>query len=127
MLRALNNGAGWLISICEDKGAPQEYLYSFDAAMDALIREQASTAASVKLAAAVAFASTMRKDDLSYRKALKKYSRSIIFPDLGIHLLLLHAHGGLEVITPEKVNAFLQNLNRHILSSNPKFGADHHS
>lgn len=120
LMRAQGDAAGWVIGLCDDKESPRGYLFAFDGVMDILIRESTSAAPGTNLAAAVAYGSTLRGEELSYRKALKKYSSSIIFLDLGFHLLLVGDDGGLEVVPPVEVNTFLRNLNRHIIAAKSK-------
>jgi len=48
---------------------------------------------------------------------LKKYSNSIVFTDLNIHLLLVRDDCSVEHLTPEAVNPFLRNLNRYLLEN----------
>ena len=60
---------------------------------------------------------SLRKDRLSYRSALKKFSNSIVFSDLGINLMLVKDDHSVELLEPDEVNGFLMDLNRYIISS----------
>lgn len=124
ILRAKNEVSEWLVCLCEDGEAAREYLLSFDGAMDSIVRRHPESAPEVNFAAAVAFGSTLRGKKRSYRKALKKYSRSTIFLDLGIHLWLAHDDRSLQVIDPQQANDFLQNLDRTIIESKMQIGSD---
>ena len=102
------------LTACGDYPRPEDYILRFDAAMDELISYSQTAPGFPQLGLAVAFSSTERRSDHSYRRVLKKYTRSIVFADLHIHLLLVREDQSLEVIMPGEVNAFLKNLNPYI-------------
>ena len=97
-----------------DHSAPEAYIRAFDGAMDVLVAYAGSVEFIPQLGLALAFSSTERREDTSYRRVMKKYTRSVVFEDLQIHLLLVRDDGSVEVIPPGKVNAFLGDLNRYI-------------
>jgi len=50
----------------------------------------------------------------SYRRALNKYSNSIVFEDLGLSLFLVKGEGDIITLAPAEVNPFLRRLDRWI-------------
>jgi len=117
-LHTLSSDAEWFVVMRGDVKESFAYIHKFDQAIDALItRNRAVTNLLMKLGIAVAFSSTLRGDMLSYRKVLNKYTNSIIFTDLEIHLLLVRDDLSVELISPDKVNRFLRNLNTLVAAS----------
>ncbi len=115
MVRAAQAEQIWHIVCAGDLPQPLDYLRAFDAALEALIPLATQSGNSPRLAVAVAFDSCERGEEISYRRALKKYSNSIIFTDLGIHLLLVRESQPPQVLTPPEINPFLRDLNRYII------------
>lgn len=97
-----------------DQPQPPDYIRAFDAAMDELIEHAGGSAAPPVLGLALAFGSTERGLEASYRRPLKKYTRSVVFTDLNITLLLVKDDGFVWEIPPEQVGAFLGNLNQFV-------------
>lgn len=97
-----------------DQPQPPDYIRAFDAAMDELIAHAGASAQPPVLGLALAFSSTERGAEASFRRVLKKYTRSVVFADLGVHLLLVRDDGFVWEIPPAQVNAFLANLNQFI-------------
>lgn len=117
-LRTWGSDAEWLVVLRGDLTKAFDYVRNFDDAMDAVIStDQAVTDLPRKLAVAVAFSSTQRGGTRSYRKALQKYSNSIVFADLEINLLLVRDDLEVEMIAPEEINGFLRDLNHYIVAS----------
>jgi hypothetical protein len=108
------NGKRWTLALCPDAADAAGYLLAFERGMQALI-EAAASDASHQLGMALAFGSTECRQPISYRRALKKYSNSIVFEDLGIHLLLARSEKRVMMLPPEEVTAFLQGLDRWIV------------
>lgn len=118
-LRTWGSDAEWFVVLRGDLKNSFDYIRKFDDAIDAVItRDRAATNLPVKLGVAVAFSSTLRGDKFSYRKALKKYTSSIVLTDLNIHLLLVRDDLSLELIPPEEINQFLRELNSLVAASN---------
>ncbi|MBN2502698.1 MAG: hypothetical protein JXB38_18105 [Anaerolineales bacterium] len=113
-ISAIRGEARWLVTAIGDNLDEWQYLYDFDGAIDRLIGTNTQLEQDVFMAVALPFSSTENGLDLSYRRALKKYSNSIIFLDLNISLLLVREDASLQVLTPEAVNPFLRDLNRLI-------------
>ncbi len=97
-----------------DQPQPPDYIRAFDAAMDELIEHAGGSATPPVLGLALAFSSTERGLEASYRRPLKKYTRSVVFTDLNITLLLVKDDGFVWEIPPEQVGAFLGNLNQFV-------------
>lgn len=112
-LRFGGPGDGWLFGLAADQAEPEAYLHAFEAALQRLLTA-AGTGAGEQLGLALAFGSTAAGEPRSYRRALKKYSRSVIFEDLSIHLWLFLTPGELIELAPAAVGPFLQDLNRWI-------------
>jgi hypothetical protein len=104
----------WLVCAVGDCADEKQYLFDFDDCIDRLITTNARLGRDVRMGAALPFSSTENGRDLSYRRALKKYSNSIIFIDLDISLLLVRDDATVELVAPEGVNPFLRDLNRLI-------------
>jgi hypothetical protein len=62
----------------------------------------------------IAFESTAAGRKPSYRRALKKYSSSIVFEDLQLSLFLVTSPKKIMDLRPHQVNPFLQNLDTWI-------------
>ena len=97
-----------------DHPEPDAYIRAFDGAMDVLVAYAGSVEEMPQLGLALAFSSAERGEDTSYRQVMKKYTRSVVFEDLQIHLLLARDDGSVEDIPPGEVNLFLIDLNRYI-------------
>lgn len=104
----------WYLIACEDQPEPDEYIWAFEDAMGTLVSYSGSDTAKPNLALALPFGSTLRGEDNSYRRVLKKYTRSTVFIDLNISLMLVQDDGSVMDISAEKVNAFLEDLNPYI-------------
>lgn len=118
-LRFGNVEAQWAIALCADQAREMDYLKAFESGMQVLISHKQKQS-DAELALALSFESTLRGEIHSYRRALNKYSNSIVFEDLGIHLLLVRKSGELEHFPPNQVNAFLGRLNARIAAQKHK-------
>jgi hypothetical protein len=105
----------WAFVLCPDKQDGDGYLGAFEAAMQRVVDARQNGQADLQLGMAVAFASTAHGQSPSYRRALKKYSNSIVFEDLGLHLFLVTGEKAVDVLRPSEVNAFMRDLDRWIL------------
>jgi hypothetical protein len=111
----LSNGSQrWGLALCAEHPDALAYLGGFEAAMQAIIEAAQLQRADLKLGIALDFASTAGGQDRSYRRALKKYSNSIVFEDLNLSLFLVRAAHEVLTLNPPDVNAFLRDLNRFI-------------
>lgn len=91
------------------------YLRAFEDGMQALLAARQQQP-SWQLALVVDMQSAFEPQAASYRAALKKYSNSVVFEDVGIGLLLL---GGRQPVwlLPAEVNTFLRQLDRWLLTT----------
>ena len=114
-LDSLFEGEGglWGCELCPDKDTTMAYFGTFEAAMQNLVDARRAKS-DLNLGLAVAFASTASGERHSYRKPLRKYSNSIVFEDLALHLVLVSTKDEINVLKPKEVNAFLRDLNRWI-------------
>ena len=109
----------WLVITIGDEDSADRYLRNFDGAVAQLIGVSETINVPVQLAVALAYSQTESGIDPSYRKILKKYSNSVIFSDLEVHLLLVRNDGSVEDVLPDKVNHFLRYLNEIIAGQTP--------
>ncbi len=103
----------WGLALCPDREEGMAYLGAFEAAMQKMMDSHQADA-STKLGLGIAFGSAAAGKHPSYRRALKKYSNSIVFEDLGLHLFLVQDSGTVLELEPSKVNLFLRDLDRWI-------------
>jgi hypothetical protein len=104
----------WGLALCADQPDALSYLGAFEAAMQQVIDARQLQQADLQLGIALGFASTAGGKEASYRRALKKYSNSIVFEDLDLSLFLVQDPQHLIVLRPAEVNAFLRDLNNWI-------------
>ncbi|KAA3643442.1 MAG: hypothetical protein DWQ07_23295 [Chloroflexi bacterium] len=109
----------WLVLAIGDAETPEQYLRNFDGAVAQIIGVGETLNMPVHLAIALAYSQTESGDEPSYRKILKKYSNSVVFVDLEVHLLLVRDDGSVEDMIPGKVNHFLRYLNEIIAGQSP--------
>lgn len=107
-----------------DQPQPPDYIRAFDSAMDELIEHAGGSAQPPALGLALAFSSTERGEEASYRRPLKKYTRSVVFTDLNITLLLVKDDGFVWEIPPAQAGAFLANLNQFVRRRKQDLGGE---
>ncbi|MBX3047688.1 MAG: hypothetical protein KIT46_08350 [Anaerolineales bacterium] len=103
----------WWLALAAQQADADACQQAFEAGLQSLLALASQSAAQLVLA--VSFASTTAGQTPSYRPALKKYSNSVIFEDLGIHLWLASQAEWIE-LQPTQVSPFLRDLNRWIAS-----------
>lgn len=111
-----NGSERWGFALCPEREEGTAFLGAFEAAMQRLIDARAADPQR-SLGLALAFGSTSAGQHPSYRRALKKYSNSIVFEDLGISLYLVKGENDILVLAPAEVNEYLRGLDRHVASS----------
>jgi hypothetical protein len=109
-----NGTENWGLALCADREEGMAYLGAFEAAMQKVIDAKQSDGGKTKFGLGIAFGSTAAGKHPSYRRALKKYSNSIVFEDLGLHILLVDESGRVIELEPSGVNLFLRDLDRWI-------------
>jgi hypothetical protein len=113
-MRFVKEREAWRIAVCAEKTGEMDFLKTFDAAMQTLIdARHLSIEDREQLGLAVSFDGVLAGERPSYRRALKKYSNSIVFEDVGIALLLV-SNAGVEVVEPEGVNDYLRSLDERV-------------
>lgn len=106
----------WGLALCPEREEGMAYLGSFEAAMQKMVDAHRARDAALHLGIGIDFGSTAAGKHPSYRPALKKYSNSIVFEDLGLHLFLVQDNGVVMELEPSGVNLFLRDLDRWIAS-----------
>jgi len=110
----LEEGAEHLgFALCPDRKVDVAYLGAFEAGMQRVVDARRADR-ELKLGLGIAFSSTAAGQHPSYRQALKKYSNSIVFEDLGLSLFLVKGEGEVLALAPAEVNPFLRDLNKWI-------------
>ena len=104
----------WGLALCPDKTEDLAYLGAFEAAMQKIVDAKQRGEKKLRLGLGIAFASTAQGKSLSYRRALKKYSNSIVFEDLGLHLFFVTGDQAVDVLDPQEINPFLRDLDKWI-------------
>ncbi len=104
----------WGLVLCPDREGGMAYLGAFEAAMQKIVDARRNAPENIRLGLGLAFESTAGGQSPSYRRALKKYSNSIVFEDLGLHLLLVTSTQAVDVLAPDEINPFLRDLDRWI-------------
>jgi hypothetical protein len=104
----------WGLALCADQPDVMSYLGAFEAAMRQVIDARQLQQVDLQLGIALGFASTAGGESASYRRALKKYSNSVVFEDLELSLFLVQDPQRVIVLRPAEVNAFLRDLNTRI-------------
>ncbi|HSS97422.1 MAG TPA: hypothetical protein VLK33_10340 [Terriglobales bacterium] len=115
MFEKSNERIGFLL--CPDKTESMAYLGAFETAMQRVVDARQKDS-KLNLGLAVAFASTAEGESPSYRRALYKYSNSIVFEDLDLSLYLITGNAAIDILPPGEVNEFLRNLNEWIAERN---------
>jgi hypothetical protein len=100
--------------LCGERGKGMAYLGAFEVAMQKMVDAHQVQDGNLRLGIGVDFGSTAAGKHPSYRRALKKYSNSIVFEDLSLHLFLVQANGEVIELHPSGVNSVLRDLDRWI-------------
>lgn len=91
-----------------------QYNVNFDTGMGQVLKSITKLNNETRYAICIPFSRTERGEKLSYRLILKKYSRSIVFKSLNIHIILVRDDESVEVIHPEDVRSFLGTIDPKI-------------
>jgi hypothetical protein len=87
-----------------------QYSVNFDTGMGQLLKSVTRHDNRLRYAIAIPFSSTECRATLSYRRILQKYSHSVVFEVLNIHIILVRDEGTIDVILPTDVRKFLSRL-----------------
>lgn len=109
------NGPPVALALLVQQPDASAYLRAFEDGMQALLATRQQQPG-WELALVLEMQPAQGRQAASYRPALKKYSNSVVFEDVGIGLLLL---GGLSPAwsPPAEVNTFLRGLDRWLVST----------
>lgn len=113
------DGEAWGLVLCPDREEGMAYLGAFETAMQRVI-DARQAEPKLKLGLGLAFASTAQGQAPSYRQALKKYSNSVVFEDLGLYLFLITGEKAIDMLKPQEINPFLRGLEKWIAERKPK-------
>ena len=91
-----------------------QYNVNFDTGMGQLLKSISKLDSKTKYAIAIPFSRTERGEKLSYRLILNKYSKSVIFEVLNIHIILVRDDESVEIILPKDVISFLSTIDPRI-------------
>ena len=114
-LVATKENEKWIIEVKGDYDRnTAQYNVNFDTDMGQLLKSITIIDDKTKYAICIPFSRTERGEKLSYRLILKKYSKSIIFGILNIHLILIRDDESVEIISPKNIIKFLTSINPKI-------------
>lgn len=92
-----------------------QYNVNFDTGMGQLLKSISKLDTKTKYAISIPYSRTERGEKLSYRLILKKYSKSVIFEVLNIHIILVRDDESVEIIPPKDVRPFLGTIDPRII------------
>jgi len=114
-LVATKENEKWIIEVKGDYDRnTAQYNVNFDTGMGQLLKSITIIDDKTKYAICIPFSRTERGEKLSYRLILKKYSKSIIFEMLNIHLILIRDDESVEIISPKNIIKFLTSIDPKI-------------
>lgn len=110
-LMAKKGNEEWIIEVKGDYDRnTAQYNVNFDTGMGQILKSITTLNNEIRYAISIPFSRTERGEKLSYRLILKKYSKSIVFEVLNIHVILVRDDESVEVIPPKDVRAFLSDI-----------------
>lgn len=105
------------VALAPDYRDEPGYLRGFEEAMQVIVNARRADEG-LALALGVAFGATAAGSKPSYRRALKKYSNSIVFEDLQLSVLLAVSETNIIDLRPDQVNNFFRSLDTWIADRN---------
>jgi hypothetical protein len=105
----------WIIEVKGDydKNTAQ-YNVNFDTGMGQILKSITKIDNNTKYAICIPFGRTERGERLSYRLILPKYSKSVIFEVLNLHLVLVRDDESVEIVMPKGIRRFLSDIDTRI-------------
>ena len=114
-LVAESEQSSWYVEVNGDYDTdPAQYNTNFDTGIGLLVKGMTRLDNRTEYAIAILVDRTGRGENLSYRLALPKYSRTLAFGVLNIHLMLMHSDESVDVVEPAGVRAYLASVNPSI-------------
>ena len=105
----------WYIEVKGDyEKRVEQYGTNFDTGMGQLLKSIVCIGDRIKYAIGIPISTTERGERLSYRLILPKYSKSVIFEILNLHMLLVRDDGSVEIIKPAGVKNFFESVDSAI-------------
>lgn len=105
----------WIIEVKGDYDRnTAQYNVNFDTGMGQILKSITKLNNETKFAICIPFSRTERGEKLSYRLILKKYSKSMVFETLNIHIILVRDNESVEVIYPKDIRSFLSAIDPKI-------------
>lgn len=105
----------WIIEVKGDYDRNSaQYNVNFDTGMGQILKSINTLNEKTNYAICIPFSRTKLGEKLSYRLILKKYSKSIIFEKLNIHIILVKDDETVDVINPKDIKAFLSSIDTKI-------------
>jgi hypothetical protein len=110
-LVATSEATEWRVEVKGDydKNSAQ-YNVNFDTGMGQLLKSVTHSDGRIRYGIAIPFSRTERRENLSYRRILPKYSHSLAFELLNIHVLLVRDDRTVEVVQPSAVTTLFKGL-----------------
>lgn len=110
-LVAKSENEEWIIEIKGDYDKQvSQYQENFERGIGQLLKSITRLDDKTKYAIGIPFSRTERLEKFSYRLILPKYSKSLVFEKLNIHLILIRDDKSVEIIKPDELRNFLGNL-----------------
>lgn len=105
----------WIVEVKGDyDGYTAQYNVNFDTGMGQILKSITKIDSNTKYAICIPFSRTERGERLSYRLILPKYSKSVIFEMLNLHLILVRDDESVEIVLPKDVRRFLSEIDTRI-------------
>lgn len=105
----------WIIEVKGDYNRnTAQYNVNFDTGVGQILKSITTLNEERKYGICIPFSRTEKGEKLSYRLILKKYSTSIVFEVLNIHILLVRDDESVEVILPTDVRKFFGSISPEI-------------
>lgn len=105
----------WIIEVKGDYDRnTAQYNVNSDTGMGQILKSITKIDNNTKYAICIPFSRTERGEGLFYRLILPKYSKSVIFEVLDLHLVLVRDDESVEIVMPKDVRRFLSEIDTRI-------------
>ena len=110
-LIAKKDNEKWIVEIKGDyNNSTAQYNVNFDTGMGQILKSISTVIEGINYAICIPISSTEQGRKLSYRRILKKYSKSRVFELLNIHMILVGDDKSVEIIDPKDVTSFIDTI-----------------